>query len=384
MKTDLFNYDLPPELIAQHPPERRELARMMVLHRDSAQIEHKKITDLIDYLHAPDVLVLNNTKVIPARIFGRKTASGGKVELLLLEEVPAKPNGCGRVLPVCGSASSEPDGGTAASLSVDAEAGVPPKYSNVWKVLMKTSRRPKVGDELELCSGKAKATMLYYGEQGEAVLKIESDRPLMEILDEEGVPPLPPYIDRKGQTREQIKADKERYQTVYASEPGAVAAPTAGLHFTPEIFQTLEKQGVTRAELTLHVGLGTFRPVSAEMIADHEMHHEHYTVSEEAAKIINTARNAGGRIIAVGSTSVRTLESLSPIQAAERSTNIFIHPPYTFKNVDVILTNFHLPKSTLLMMMSAFAGRERMLEAYKVAVQKKYRFFSYGDCMLIL
>jgi S-adenosylmethionine:tRNA ribosyltransferase-isomerase len=344
MKTDLFNYDLPPELIAQHPPERRELARMLVLHRETGQIEHKKITDIVDYVHAPDVLVLNNTKVIPARVFGHKTASGGKVELLLLE---------------------------------DAAPGE-------WKVLMKTSRRPKIGDELMLCSGKARATMLYDGEPGEAVLKIESKRPLMEILDEEGVPPLPPYINRKEQTREQIEADIERYQTVYASEPGAAAAPTAGLHFTSDILQALEKQGVKKAELTLHVGLGTFRPVSADLITDHEMHHERYAVSEEAAGTINTARQAGGRIVAVGSTSVRTLESVVPVQTTEGATNIFIYPPYDFKNVDAILTNFHLPKSTLLMMMSAFAGHELMMKAYETAVTEKYRFFSYGDCMLIL
>jgi S-adenosylmethionine:tRNA ribosyltransferase-isomerase len=344
MKTDLFNYDLPQELIAQHPPERRELARMMVLHRESGQIEHRTITDIVDYLRAPDVLVLNNTKVIPARVFGHKAASGGKVELLLLEEThPAE-----------------------------------------WKVLIKTSRRPKVGDELVLCSGKAKATMIYDGEQGEAVLKIESDRPLMEILDEEGLPPLPPYIARKEQTREQIERDKQRYQTVYASEPGAAAAPTAGLHFTPGIFKVLEERGIGTAELTLHVGLGTFRPVSAELITDHEMHHERFVVSGEAADTITSAKSAGGRIIAVGSTSVRTLESVVPIQAAEGATDIFIYPPYTFKNVDAILTNFHLPKSTLLMMMSAFAGRERMLKAYAMAVQEKYRFFSYGDCMLIV
>ena len=344
MKTALFDYVLPPELIAQHPPERRELARMMVLHRDSEKIEHKAITDLVDYLHAPDVLVLNNTQVIPARIFGHKAASGGKIELLLLEETkPAE-----------------------------------------WKVLMKTSRRPKVGDALELCSGKAHATMLYDGEQGEAVLKIESDRPLMEILDEEGVPPLPPYIARKEQTREQIETDKERYQTVYAAEPGAAAAPTAGLHFTPELLQTLEDQRVKKAELTLHVGLGTFRPVSAEIITDHEMHHERYAISEKAAQTISTAKSAGGRVVAVGSTSVRTLESLPAIAAAEGATNIFIYPPYEFKTVDTILTNFHLPQSTLLMMMSAFATREQMLHAYEVAVREKYRFFSYGDCMLIL
>ncbi|MDH3345879.1 MAG: tRNA preQ1(34) S-adenosylmethionine ribosyltransferase-isomerase QueA [Kiritimatiellaceae bacterium] len=344
MKTDQFNYDLPRELIAQHPPNRRELARMMVLHRSTGLIEHKHITDIVDYLQTPDVLVLNNTKVIPARVFGHKAASGGKVELLLLDE------------------------------STPGE----------WKVLMKTSRRPKVGDVLELCSGKAQATMLYNGEQGEAVLKISSERPFMEILDEEGVPPLPPYITRKEQTREQIDEDKARYQTVYATEPGAAAAPTAGLHFTSELLDTLKKKGVDQTELTLHVGLGTFRPVSAEIITDHEMHHERYAVSEETAQTINAAKNAGGRIIAVGSTSVRTLESLPKIATAEGSTNIFIYPPYDFQNVDAILTNFHLPKSTLLMMMSAFAGRELMLHAYETAVQEKYRFFSYGDCMLIL
>ena len=344
MKTDLFNYDLPPELIAQHPPERRELARMLVLHRDSGQIEHKKIIDIVDYLRAPDVLVLNNTKVIPARVFGHKAASGGKVELLLLDE----------------TAPGE------------------------WNVLMKTSRRPKIGDELNLCSGKAHAVMLCDGEQGEAILKIESDRPLMEILDEEGVPPLPPYIERKEQSSEQIETDKQRYQTVYASEPGAAAAPTAGLHFTSKLLNTLKDNGIKSAELTLHVGLGTFRPVSAEVITDHEMHHERYAVSSRAAETINSARQAGGRIVAVGSTSVRTLESVVPVRAAEGATNIFIYPPYEFQNVDAILTNFHLPKSTLLMMMSAFAGRELMMKAYKAAVNEKYRFFSYGDCMLIL
>jgi S-adenosylmethionine:tRNA ribosyltransferase-isomerase len=344
MKTDLFNYELPPGLIAQHPAERRDMARMMVLHRDTGRIEHRCIADIVDYLHAPDVLVLNNTKVIPARIFGHKATSGGKVELLLLEETS----------------------------------------SNEWKVLMKTSRRPKVGDSLILCSGKARATMLYDGEQGEAVLKIESDRPLMDILDEEGLPPLPPYIARKDQSPEQTAIDRQRYQTIYATAPGAAAAPTAGLHFTPELFQALEKQGVKKAELTLHVGLGTFRPVSAEIITDHEMHHERYAVSAEAAQTIRAAKSAGGRIVAVGSTSVRTLESLPILGRAEGSTNIFIYPPYAFQHVDAILTNFHLPKSTLLMMMSAFAGRELMLHAYERAVQEKYRFFSYGDCMLIL
>ncbi len=344
MKTDLFDYPLPPELIAQHPAARRDQARMLVLHRASGEIEHRTIADIADYLRAPDILVLNNTKVIPARVFGHKVASGGKVELLLLEETAP----------------------------------------GTWKALMKSSRRPKPGDSLLLCSGKATATMLEDNGQGEALLKIESARPLMEILDEEGVPPLPPYISRKAQTREQIDADRERYQTVYATEPGAAAAPTAGLHFTPELLQALEAQGIGKAELTLHVGLGTFRPVSAESIADHQMHHEHYAVSEKSAQAIRRAREAGGRAVAVGSTSVRTLESLPTLGKAEGSTNIFIYPPHAFRHTDAILTNFHLPKSTLLMMMSAFAGREQMLHAYRIAVQEKYRFFSYGDCMLIL
>jgi S-adenosylmethionine:tRNA ribosyltransferase-isomerase len=370
MKTDLFNYDLPPGLIAQHPPERRELARMMVLHRTSGQIEHRAISDIVDYLREPDVLVLNNTKVIPARIFGNK-ASGGKVELLLLEEVEGE--------------ASEPLAGTAVP-SRPRRCGDTPPYPlrQCWKVLMKASRRPKTGDVLLLCSGKATATMLYDGEQGEAVLKIESDRPLLEILDEEGVPPLPPYIARKAQTPEQLAMDKVRYQTVFAKNPGSAAAPTAGLHFTPELFQTLENMGISKAELTLHVGLGTFRPVSAELITDHEMHRERYVVSKQAAQTINEAKANGGRIVAVGSTSVRTLESLPAIGQAEGSTNIFIYPPYAFRHVDAILTNFHLPKSTLLMMMSAFAGREQMLHAYETAVKEKYRFFSYGDCMLII
>ncbi len=374
MKTDLFNYDLPPALIAQRPPERRELARMMVLHRDTGEIEHRAITDIVEYLREPDVLVVNNTKVIPARVFGAK-ASGGKVELLLLEHVAEDPEGCGNKLP-----EGRPLNAASAPPSER------PRHTNgeTWKVLMKTSRRPKVGDELALCSGKATATMLYDGEQGEAVLKIESDRPLMEILDEEGVPPLPPYIGRKEQTPEQIAEDKVRYQTVYASAPGAAAAPTAGLHFTPELFAELNDRGVSKAELTLHVGLGTFRPVSAEIITDHEMHHERYAVSAEAAQTINAAKSAGGRIVAVGSTSVRTLESLDRVESAEGATNIFIYPPYDFQHVDAILTNFHLPKSTLLMMMSAFASRDLMLKAYETAVQEKYRFFSYGDCMLIL
>jgi S-adenosylmethionine:tRNA ribosyltransferase-isomerase len=277
-------------------------------------------------------------------VFGKKTASGGKIELLLLEEVSP----------------------------------------SVWKVLLKASRRPKPGDALSLCSDKARATFLEERSQGEALIEIHSTRPLLEILDEEGLPPLPPYISRKEQTTEQIQIDKERYQTVYAAEPGAAAAPTAGLHFTDQLLQKLQNKGVKKAELTLHVGLGTFRPVSAEKITDHKMHNERYVVPADSAQTICAAKEAGGRIVAVGSTSVRTLESLPTLSEAEGQTDIFIYPPYSFRHVDVILTNFHLPQSTLLMMMSAFAGREQMLNAYKIAIQERYRFFSYGDCMLIL
>jgi S-adenosylmethionine:tRNA ribosyltransferase-isomerase len=345
MKTDLFDFQLPPHLIAQHPAEKRDHARMMVLHRATKTIEHRGIADIAEYMRPNDALVLNNTKVIPARVFGHKTTSGGKVELLLLHE----------------------------------------QQPGLWKVLMKTSRRPKPGEKMALCSNKAIATMLEEGEQGEALLKIETQRPFMEILDEEGLPPLPPYIDRKTQTREQIEIDKQRYQTVYASQPGSAAAPTAGLHFTRELLEQLTQNGITKAELTLHVGLGTFRPVSVDNILDHEMHAEHYTISAKAAEIINASKAAGARTVAVGSTSVRTLETVgSPIKAAEGATSIFIYPGYTYQVVDAILTNFHLPKSTLLMMMSAFAGRDLMLEAYRIAVAEKYRFFSYGDCMLIL
>ena len=344
MKTTLFNYYLPEELIAQRPADRRDDARMMVLHRAGARVEHRCVRELSEYLQGPDVLALNNTKVIPARVFGHKRASGGKVEALLLEE----------------------------------------ERPGIWRVLLKASRRPKPGDALELCSGKLRAEFVEDGDRGEALLRLESGRPLCEILDEEGAPPLPPYVDRKKVTPEQVAFDKERYQTVYASEPGAVAAPTAGLHFTPELFERLEANGVGRAELTLHVGLGTFRPVVAEELSEHRMHAERYAVPAEAAASLRAARAAGGRIVAIGSTSVRTLESLPRLQAGEGRTDIFIHPPYRFRHVDAILTNFHLPRSTLLMMMSAFAGREILLRAYEEAVRERYRFFSYGDCMLIL
>jgi len=341
METTLFNYSLPERLIAQHPTERRDTSRMLVLHRKSRTIEHCYIRDIGQFLAPKDRLVMNNTRVIPARLFGQKE-TGGKIELLLLrEEKPFR-----------------------------------------WKVLMKSSRRPATGSKLIFCEGQLYATMIADGDQGEALVQFESEKSFSELLERYGLPPLPPYIHRA--TPDEYAADRERYQTVYASQPGAAAAPTAGLHFTPELIDSLKHQGIESSELTLHVGLGTFRPVSATQIKDHHMHAEEYEVNEKTATELRATRAAGGRLVAIGSTSVRTLESLPTLTAARGETDIFIYPPYTFKHVDAILTNFHLPQSTLLMMMSAFADRELLLQAYHEAINKEYRFFSYGDCMLIL
>ena len=346
MKTADFNFALPPELIAQHPMQRREQSRMLVVHRQSGMLEHRHFYEIPQYLRSGDLLVVNNTRVIPARVFGRKPGTGGKVEFLLLEET----------------------------------------RPGTWDVLLHAARRPKVGARMTLGEGQAVAILLSDGEKGRATIQIECSRPWLEILEEIGVPPLPPYIKRPDV--EYRKEDTERYQTVYAKYPGAVAAPTAGLHFTEEIFQTLEKQGVGREEVTLHVGLGTFRPVEVENVEDHRMEPERYAVSEETARRIAETKAAGGRVVAVGSTSVRTLESVAAehgrvVRCSGRSS-LFIHPPYSFKVVDAMLTNFHLPQSTLIMMICALAGRELILRAYEEAVKEKYRFYSYGDCMLIL
>jgi S-adenosylmethionine:tRNA ribosyltransferase-isomerase len=347
MKTADFDYNLPQELIAQHPAPRREDARMMVLHRNSQTWEHRGIRDLPEYLHPGDLLVLNDTKVIPARVFGSKAETGGKVELLLLEELP------------------------------DGE----------WDCLMRCSRRPKPGARITLGAGEASAVLLEDGEKGRARIRIESDRPFLEILEHIGRPPLPPYISRSSDEPPSPE-DRQRYQTVYARQPGAVAAPTAGLHFSDELFHRLETQGIGRTYVTLHVGIGTFRPVSVDDVTDHRMDEERIVVTEETARAITETRTRGDRVIAVGSTSVRTLESAAEadgtIAPAEKRTDCFIYPPYEFKIVDAMLTNFHLPRSTLLMMISALAGREFVLEAYREAVRERYRFFSYGDGMLIL
>jgi len=347
MKTTDFDYQLPEELIAQVPVSRRDEARMLVLHRASQSWEHRLVKDLPEYLTANDLLVLNNTKVIPARLFGNKQETGGRVELLLLEE-------------------KEPD---------------------VWDVLMKTGRRPKPGARITLGNGDAVAEMIEDGEMGRALIRIHSTGAFMDFLQRDGVTPLPPYISRNYTDDQNRPLDMQRYQTIYASTPGAVAAPTAGLHFTDELFDKLTEKGVSRAEITLHVGIGTFRPVAVDDVTKHVMDEERFELSEATADAIKTAKEHG-RVVAVGSTTVRTLETVAAqydeIKACSGRSDLFIYPPYSFRVVDVMLTNFHLPKSTLLMMVSALAGRDFMLYAYEEAVKEKYRFYSYGDCMLIL
>ncbi len=361
LRTADFSFDLPEKLIAQQPSDRRDGSRMLVLHRAEQRWEHRLFTDLPRYLRSGDIAVFNNTKVIPARLFAHKPGTGGKAELFLLEE----------------------------------------KDDYTWQALMRCRRRPEAGQFLEL-EGGGRAEVLAYGEEGRVTIRFVTDIPFADYLATHGHTPLPPYIkrvtgDQCSVTSEDGKlvtdhrspiTDKERYQTVYARHPGAVAAPTAGLHFTPEMLAKLEALGVWRAELTLHVGLGTFRPVKTENVVDHLMHEERYEVPEEAAQRIAEARLGGGRVLAVGSTSVRTLESVArehgSVVAASGRTDIFIYPPYPFRAVDLMLTNFHLPQSTLLMMVCALAGQSFVLRAYAEAVRERYRFFSYGDCMLIV
>lgn len=350
MKASDFDYDLPLELIAQEPSERRDGARMLVLDRAARTIEHRMFADLPAELRANDLLVVNDTRVIPARLFGRKAkaGTGGKVEFLLLEEI-------------------EP---------------------GVWDALMRSRRRPKVGEQVILDEDLAIATVLEDGELGRVKVRMESKLPWLEVLERIGQTPLPPYIQRKEATPERRAADKLRYQTVFAREPGAVAAPTAGLHFTPAVLDRLAAHGIGQATVTLHVGIGTFRPVAAENVEEHRMDFERWQIPEEAAAKIVATKAAAGRVVAVGTTSVRTLEGAAArpegFGAGQGRTDLFIYPPYEFKVVEAMVTNFHLPKSTLIMMISAFAGREFVREAYREAIRERYRFFSYGDCMLIL
>ena len=362
MKTSQFWYPLPERLIAQHPAEKRGTERMMVLHRDTGVLEHRHIADIVDYITPNDLLVVNDTKVFPARLIGKWADSEGAVEVLMI--------------------AAAPESETTKEL--------------VWNCMLGSGRKCREGQVAVFGPNEELKVRLLKPLSGIGMWKVEfiCERPLMDLLDEFGRTPVPPYVKREG-TREEELADRERYQTIYAKHVGSVAAPTAGLHFTAEIFAALEAKGVKRVAVTLHVGPGTFRPVKAENIEDHQMDFEAFTVPPETAEAINACKARGGRVFCVGSTTVRTLETVAnrPREAGDDgklvvpgsgASNIFIYPPYTFKVCDCMLTNFHLPQSTLLMMISALAGRERVLCAYAMAIRAQYMFFSYGDCMLIV
>ena len=340
MTTNDFDYYLPEELIAQTPLEKRDSSRLLVLDRKTGEIEHKHFYDIIDYLNEGDTLVLNDTKVLPARLIGVKEETNAVIEILLLKNI-------------------EKDN---------------------WECLVKPARRIKVGTIVSFGDGKLKAKCIKELDEGIRHFKLIYNGILLEILEELGTMPLPPYIHEK------LK-DQNRYQTVYAKEVGSAAAPTAGLHFTKELLKKIEDKKINICYVTLHVGLGTFRPVSVENIEEHEMHSEFYSMSKEVADTLNKAKKEKRRIIAVGTTSTRTLESIMTLYNEFREcngwTNIFIYPGYEFKAIDALITNFHLPKSTLVMLVSAFSDREIILNAYKEAVKEKYRFFSFGDAMFI-
>lgn len=337
-----FDYYLPVQLIAQEPALQREESRLLVVKRDTKKTEHTFFKRFMDYLNPGDALVLNDTRVIPARLIGAKKDTGGKVEVLLLKKVDSHP------------------------------------YT--WEALVKPGKRARLGSEIVFGDGRLTARVIDYKEEGERILSLSFDGVFEEVLSELGVLPLPPYI------KKQLK-DPERYQTVYARHEGSVAAPTAGLHFTPQMLEDLKTKGVSIIYITLHVGLGTFRPVKAVEIEQHKMHEEYYVVTPEAASALTRLKNSGSRIIAVGTTSCRVLETIKEEDGfISRTgwTDIFIYPGYKFKAVDALLTNFHLPQSTLIMLVSAFGGRELVFRAYQEAVEKSYRFYSFGDAMLIL
>ncbi len=340
MKTSDFYFDLPQELIAQDPLEDRSSSRLLVMNKETGAIEHHIFREIINYLNPGDCLVINDTKVIPARLYGSKVGTDAKIEILLLKR----------------------------------------KENDVWETLVKPGKKAKPGTRISFGDGLLMGEVLDVVEEGNRLIQFSYEGIFEEILDKLGQMPLPPYITH------QLK-DKNRYQTVYAKHDGSAAAPTAGLHFTPELLATLEEKGVKIAHVTLHVGLGTFRPVKVENVTDHHMHSEFYIVEESQAKLINDTKAAGGRIISVGTTSCRTLESAADengvVRAGSGWTDIFIYPGYRFKVLDCLITNFHLPESTLLMLVSALAGKEHILNAYETAVRERYRFFSFGDAMLI-
>ena len=341
MKTSDFFYELPEELIAQDPLEDRTASRLLVLDRKTDKLEHKIFGDVINYLNPGDCLVINNTRVIPARLIGEKEGTGGKVEILLLKR----------------------------------------RENDIWESLVKPGKKLRPGARVIFGDGRLKAEILEIAEEGNRLVKFYYEGIFEEILDSLGEMPLPPYITHKLE-------DKEMYQTVYAKIDGSAAAPTAGLHFTNGLLEKIRQKGIRIASITLHVGLGTFRPVKVEDVNNHHMHTEWYEVNNEAADIINETKKNGGRVICVGTTSCRTIESVADengfMSAKTGETDIFIYPGYKFKVMDGLITNFHLPESTLVMLVSAFAGKERVLSAYETAVKERYRFFSFGDAMILL
>jgi len=342
LKVADFDYELPEGLIAQHPADKRDESRLLVYHRQSGKIEHRIFKDIIDYLEEGDCLVINDTRVIPARLIGKRVDTGGKIEFVLLNQI----------------------------------------QGDRWSVLVKPGRRAKIGTVFEFGDGLLKAKIIDRTEEGGRVVEFEYDGLFNEVLDNVGIVPLPPYI-------RQPVDNPERYQTVYALHRGSVAAPTAGLHSTTTLLDKIQACGVNIARITLHVGLGTFRPVKVDSLEEHRMHSEYYQIHSEAAQLINDTKDKGKRVIAVGTTSIRALESAAScdgrvIPRQHAHTDLFIYPGYRFKVVDAAVTNFHLPKSTLLMLVSAMCGREEILRVYQEAIKERYRFFSFGDAMLII
>ncbi|MBS6560317.1 MAG: tRNA preQ1(34) S-adenosylmethionine ribosyltransferase-isomerase QueA [Clostridiales bacterium] len=340
MKTQDFYYDLPEELIAQDPLEDRSSSRLMVLDKETGEIKHHVFKEIIEYLEEGDCLVINDTKVIPARLIGEKEGTGAKIELLLLKR----------------------------------------KQDDIWETLVKPGKKAKIGTRISFGGGLLIGEIVDIVEEGNRLVKFYYTGIFEEVLDELGQMPLPPYITHQLE-------DKNRYQTVYATHAGSAAAPTAGLHFTPELLKQIEEKGVKIARVTLHVGLGTFRPVKVEDVTKHHMHSEFYMISKEAADTINETKKAGKRVLSVGTTSTRTLESVADengfVKETSGWTEIFIYPGYQFKCIDCLITNFHLPESTLLMLVSALAGKEKVMKAYEEAVKERYRFFSFGDAMFL-
>lgn len=341
MKVSDFNYELPPELIAQDPLEDRSNSRLMVLDKNSGQVTHKHFYEVIEYLNPNDCLVINNTKVLPARLYGVKRDTKAAIEILLLKR----------------------------------------RKDDIWECLVKPGKKCKPGAIIDFGDGQLSCQVVDVVEEGNRLIQFSYEGIFEEILDELGQMPLPPYITHELQ-------DKNRYQTVYAKHEGSAAAPTAGLHFTEELLEEIKKKGIRIAEVTLHVGLGTFRPVKVEDVNDHHMHSEYYEISDEASRIINETKANGGRVISVGTTSTRTLESVYQAEGAivpkSGWTDIFIYPGYEFGVIDGLITNFHLPESTLVMLVSALSSRDNVLSAYKLAVEERYRFFSFGDAMLVI